>query len=223
MEKFSEMKYVRPDVASIKKQYLALIKEFSAAETFEKANETFLKSQKLMEEFVTMVVIADVRNTCDMSDKFYEEEKKYLDTQTAKLMPVMKKSMRALLKNKFRPELEKLYGTHMFKDAEVSESLIKWNIIPLTIRENLLSTEYSKTAAKCSCDFRGEKCNFYGLLRHMQSTDREERREAFKARIQGLHLLRLSGERPLRLRPRQDSGVPRGGSQVHNPALRASL
>ena len=181
MEKFSEMKYVRPDVASIKKQYLALIKEFSAAETFEKANETFLKSQKLMEEFVTMVVIADVRNTCDMSDKFYEEEKKYLDTQTAKLMPVMKKSMRALLKNKFRPELEKLYGTHMFKDAEVSESLIKWNIIPLTIRENLLSTEYSKTAAKCSCDFRGEKCNFYGLLRHMQSTDREERREAFKA------------------------------------------
>ena len=120
MEKFSEMKYVRPDVASIKKQYLALIKEFSAAETFEKANETFLKSQKLMEEFVTMVVIADVRNTCDMSDKFYEEEKKYLDTQTAKLMPVMKKSMRALLKNKFRPELEKLYGTHMFKDAEVS-------------------------------------------------------------------------------------------------------
>ena len=40
--------------------------------------------------------------------------------------------------------------------------------------------EYSKIAASCQTDFRGETCNFYGLLKHMESTDREERREAFE-------------------------------------------
>ena len=54
-------------------------------------------------------------------------------------------------------------------------------IIPEMIEENNLSTEYSKTAAACSVEFMGETCNFYGLLRHMQSTDREERKNAFLA------------------------------------------
>ena len=40
--------------------------------------------------------------------------------------------------------------------------------------------EYSKAAASCKVDFRGETCNFYGLLKHMESTDREERKEAFE-------------------------------------------
>ena len=38
-----------------------------------------------------------------------------------------------------------------------------------------------RTAASCKTMFRGEECNFYGLLKHMLSTDREERREAMIA------------------------------------------
>ena len=54
-------------------------------------------------------------------------------------------------------------------------------IVPDVIREGELCQQYQKDSAMASTDFRGEKCNFYGLLKHMESTDRAERREAFHA------------------------------------------
>ena len=49
------------------------------------------------------------------------------------------------------------------------------------IREGELTNQYQKDSALASTEFRGEKCNFYGLLKHMESTDRAERKEAFEA------------------------------------------
>lgn len=49
------------------------------------------------------------------------------------------------------------------------------------MEEAKLSQEYSKITAQCKCDFDGEECNFYGLLKHLESTDRDERIRAFKA------------------------------------------
>ena len=57
--------------------------------------------------------------------------------------------------------------------------LVKLTTVLPSIRESNLCTAYSKTVAGCSVEFMGEKCNFYGLLRHMQSADRAERRAAF--------------------------------------------
>ena len=51
-------------------------------------------------------------------------------------------------------------------------------LIEDTIREGELQQKYQKDSALATADFRGEQCNFYGLLKHMESTDREERREA---------------------------------------------
>lgn len=82
----------------------------------------------------------------------------------------MKKWSEAIIGSKFRPQLEELYGTHYFHSAEVENKLLNDAIIEPSIEENNLTTEYSKTAASCSTEFRGETCNFYGLLRHMQST-----------------------------------------------------
>ena len=53
--------------------------------------------------------------------------------------------------------------------------------IPLETEENKEIQAYQKITAGAVTEFRGEKCNFYGLLKHMQSTDRAERKEAFEA------------------------------------------
>jgi len=179
MEKFRDLKYERPDVGAVKKEYLAYVGRFKKAKTFEEANEAFVAWNKVVSVFGTMYVIASVRNTMNMKDEFYDGEMKFFNTEMPKMMPVIKKGTTAMLKSRFRPQLEEIYGSHMFKSAEVQEKLISPAIIVPSIKENNISTEYSKTAASCSVEFMGEKCNFYGLLRHMQSTDREERRSAF--------------------------------------------
>ena len=180
MEKFKDLQYVRPDVKALKKDYLAAVKKFKAAQTFEEADSAMREWSDVGNRVGTQCVIASVRHTCNMKDEFYDNENKFIDSTMPKLMPVMKKGTTALIKSRFRPQLEERYGKLMFRSAEIEEKLMKLSIILPTIKENKLTSEYSKLAASCSVEFMGEKCNFYGLLKHMQSTDRNERKAAFE-------------------------------------------
>lgn len=181
MEKFKDLKYERPDLKKIKRDFRAKLKEFENAATFAEANDAMLAWSDVMDKVGTQYSIAYVRSTMNMKDEFYEAEMKYYNSAIPRMMPLMKKCTSAMLKSRFRKEFEEKYGAHMFKNEETQEKLMKMSIILPSVKENNLTTEYSKIAAACSVDFMGEKCNFYGLLRHMQSTDREERKNAFEA------------------------------------------
>ena len=180
MFRFEEIKYERPDLAQFKRDAKQSIAGLKSAKSFEEADAAFLRLQKLMEKAATCQTIAHIRNTMNMADEFYDKEIKFYNAESPKLMPLFKKGNKVLLDSPFRPQFEEKYGKHMFKDAETQQKLFKFSIILPMIRENNLGTEYSKTAAACSVDFMGEKCNFYGLLAHMQSTDRTERKAAFE-------------------------------------------
>ncbi|MBQ7060963.1 MAG: M3 family oligoendopeptidase [Clostridia bacterium] len=181
MERFNDLKYERPDLGRSKKEFGRYLRRFKNASSFEEADAAFLGYQHLVEALTTMGSVAYIRSTANMKDEFYEKERRFFDRETPKLMLLMKKAGKAMLESPFRPQLERKYGELMFKDAENQMKLIKPSVILPSIRENSLGTEYSKTAAACSVEFMGEKCNFYGLLRHMQSTDRAERKAAFEA------------------------------------------
>ncbi len=64
---------------------------------------------------------------------------------------------------------------------EINQKLSDEAILQDLVKESELCQKYSKASATASTIFRGEECNFYGLLKHMQSTDRDERKEAMKA------------------------------------------
>ena len=179
MDKFKDLPYQRPDLAKVRKEYAALLKKFKNASDFAEADAAFLGFMKLAENVVTVNTIASIRNTMDMSDEYYDGEIRFFNSEMPKLMLLLKKAVKALLGSPYRAQLQEKYGEKLFRDAEVQIKLLNWNVILPTVRESNLGTEYSKTVASCSVDFMGEKCNFYGLLRHMQSTDREERKAAF--------------------------------------------
>ncbi|MBR2672894.1 MAG: M3 family oligoendopeptidase [Oscillospiraceae bacterium] len=177
---FRELPYERPDVKKIKKEITRYLRLFNDARTFEDADTAFLGLMDMLESCFTLSTIASIRNTMNTKDEFYDGEVRFFNKETAKLMLILKKGIKAMLSSSFRTQFEEKYGTHLFEQMETRLKLIKPTIILPTIREGNLQTEYSKTAASCSVEFMGEKCNFYGLLRHMQSTDRSERRAAFE-------------------------------------------
>ena len=180
MGQFKDLEYVRPDVKELKQNFTRVLNEFKRAASFDEADASFVAFQRILESWQTFYTIAYVRNTMDMKDAFYEKEIEFFNSENSKLMILMKKGIKILLASPWRAQLEEKYGTHMFKNLEVQQSLIKGSIVLPSIRESKLGTEYSKTAATCSVEFMGETCNFYGLLRHMQSTDRAERKAAFE-------------------------------------------
>ena len=181
MEKFRDLPYTRPDLKQFEQDVNRCLEQFTGAASFEEANDAFLAYQRVSEHMATQSVIAYIRNTMNMADEFYDKEIEFFDNEMPKLMPLMDKVNDALLGSPYRPQLTEKYGEKLFLDLEAQKKLFDPSIIEPSIEENNLTTEYSKTAAACSVDFMGEKCNFYGLLRHMQSTDRAERKAAFDA------------------------------------------
>ncbi len=181
MQKFSELVYTRPDIAAIADSIRAYTAALASAKSFEETRDLFLSHTAKMSEFFTMNTIASVRNSVDTRDAFYEAEIEYLDSEAPKLDLIMRESGEALLASPFRAEMEQEFGTLYFKNMDIQKQFADERIVDDRVQESKLCQRYSKITANAAIEFRGEEQNFYGLLKFMESTDRDTRREAFSA------------------------------------------
>ena len=181
MIKFSEIPYRRPDLDALKEAVEESSRKVRDAKSCAEIRDIYFSVQKMEQDADTMFTVCQIRNSIDTSDTFYESEIRWLRESFAKMIPQFNAWQKALAESVFREELEAEFGAQLFRklDAELMTSDQK--IIPETIREGELRQAYQKTTAGAATVFRGERCNFYGLLKHMQSTDRPERKEAFEA------------------------------------------
>jgi len=178
---FSEIAYRRPDLGTLKKQLKQHLSAFRKAANYPDARKAYLLSKEDMSHVETSYVVASIRNTLDTKDKFYDGEMQFFNRAVALLMPVSKAFTEALLKTPFRAEFEAEFGRQLFALAEMEHQTQSKKIILDLIRQGNVENAYKKAVAACKTTFRGEEVNFYGLLRHMESPDREERREAYLA------------------------------------------
>ena len=160
MQKFSELPYTRPDVAAAVEQYEVLRKALSSAETYAQAREAFRKAEALETELSTAESIASIRNTMDTTDAFYDAEVAYFNENLPALIPVTKAFTEAIVNGPFRADFEREYGAHFIRPLENSLLVQDARIIGDLARESELSVAYSKAAAACKTEFRGETCNF---------------------------------------------------------------
>ena len=181
MTSFKTMPYERPDMESVRAQYLKAIEAVKGAMSYDAARAAFLELQEADRQVSTMFSICHVRNTIDTTDSYYEAETKWLREQNAALIPLRKQYNQALAASPFRADFEKEYGVQLFRLIDAGLKTSDERIIQDVVRQGELTQQYQKDSALASTEFRGEKCNFYGLLKHMESTDREERKMAFRA------------------------------------------
>lgn len=181
MEKFSELQYVRPNAEEIKahkKEYIAQLKN---AETYEQMRDLFLAEADADLDWQTMATVAHIRNTVDTNDAFYEKEMQFFNAEDPQIELLNQEAEKVVLESPFRPQWEAEFGSFFLKNMEINQKLADESIVAEQVEESNLAQQYSKVAASASTTFRGESCNFYGLLKHMQSTDRQERKEAMMA------------------------------------------
>lgn len=180
-KRFSDIQYVRPDLEKIKAGMAAYMQAFQAAKTYDEARTLYLAHERESEALDTMVTVAHIRNTVDTRDEFYEGEMNFFFEEFPKIQLIAKQENELLLSSPFRADFEREFGSNLIKGIEAGVRLTDESIIPEQVEESKLGQEYSKLVASCKVPFRGEECNFYGLLKHMQSTDREERKEGYLA------------------------------------------
>lgn len=192
MQKFSELAYSRPDMEAVKASLKQCMEKMQAADTYEEMRDLFLAQRDAGLAWQTMSTIAHIRNTVDTRDAFYEGEMKYFHEEQPQVQLLWQVAERVILESPMRAQWEAEFGAFFIKNMEVNQKLADESIVPDLIEEGNLTQQYSKISATAATDFRGESCNFYGLLKHMQSTDRAERREAMMA--WGDLYERISGE-----------------------------
>lgn len=192
MEKFSQMNYVRPDAAALKLYLKQTAKQMREAESYEEMRTAYLEGQKRLDNWQTMETIASIRNTADTTDPFYEEEIRFLNEENPQVLLLIQEMEKAILDCPWKEDWMREYGALYLKNMEMNQKLADESVVPEMIEEGNLTQQYSKVSATASTIFRGEECNFYALLKHMQSTNRQERKEAMMA--WGDLYQRISGE-----------------------------
>ena len=69
MKKFSEMKFKKPNLKKIEKDFNAIIEEFENASCFEEQDKALKKMNKYSDHLSTNFNIAYVKYTCDTQDE----------------------------------------------------------------------------------------------------------------------------------------------------------
>ena len=158
MKKFSELKFKKVKMERIEAEFTALIRDFKEAETFEIQNRALLKVYKYMDEVQTNFTIGEVKYTQDTKDVKNVRNRRFIDENSPLIQNLFNAFNKELVHAKFRDELEKKWGTHLFKMAETALECFDSSIIGEIQEINKLSSEYTALLASCEIEFNGEIC-----------------------------------------------------------------
>lgn len=181
MKKFSEIEYVRPDMEAEQEKVRAYTKALKEAKSYEELRGLFMEEKTREDAWATMAEVAQVRYTVDTRDSFYEGEVQFWNETIPAIHLLIQKAEKVILESPFIKEFAEEFGEFFVKNMEVGQKLADDCIVEDLIEEANLTQQYSKITANASTEFKGKTCNFYGLLKAMQSTDRQMRKEAMTA------------------------------------------
>lgn len=179
---FKDFKYTRPDYEKIKEQLMGMIDKIKNAESADEVKGIIDNINVVRNTIETMATLASIRHTIDTNDKFYDEERNYWDEYSPHYESLNAEFYKAIVDSKFRPELEKEYGSQFFKIAEYNLKSFDSKIIEDLQKENKLCSEYNKLIASAKIMFEGEERNIPALTPFTLSKDREMRKKANEAK-----------------------------------------
>ena len=179
--KFSEMKYVRPDLESAGKAAEKAAEKLRAAQSADEAADAYLEWDETSKEYATQMNICYIRHSINTEDEFYAAEEDFFDEHGPLFAEMSQKVAQALAENKFRPELEQRFGKVMFTNTDIFLRSFSPEIVPLMQQDNKLVTEYEKLIASAQIEFDGKVCTLSQLTPYKQSPDDKLRHEAWAA------------------------------------------
>lgn len=179
--KFSDMKYTRPDMDTLKAAADKAAAEIKSAVSADTAADAYLAWDKTAGGYSTMYNLCYIRHTINTEDKFYSDENEFFDNTNPTFTEYNQAVVKALAESKFRPELEKKFGRVMFINTDIFLKSFSPEIVPEMQEDNKLTTEYEKLIASAQIDFDGKKLTLSQLTPYKQSPDDELRHKAWAA------------------------------------------
>ena len=179
--KFSEMPYERPDLDAVKGQLSDFTARLKAAESYETAKAVFLEKEEADRHVETQATLAQIRNTIDTRDEFYDGEMNFWNAALPELEEYEQAWKLAMLESPFRPDFEAEYGNLMFLNTEIALKTFSPEIVPQLQKENDLTLAYSKLLASAQIPFESKTYTLSQMTPFQSDADDERRLAAWKA------------------------------------------
>ena len=181
MLKFTEMPYTRPDMESAKAEVAALTARLTEASDYATAKAVFLEYQTAQKHLSTLCTLAEIRQSIDTRDEFYDTEVKYINATMPAVQEYAQGFTAALMASPFRADFEAEYGDLMFVNAEIALKSFSPEIIPEMQAENDLTMAYQKLIASARIPFEGGTYTLSQLTPFKTDPDDSRRLAAWKA------------------------------------------
>jgi M3 family oligoendopeptidase len=180
--KFAEMLYQRPDMKALELKFNEVLARFNTCDNFEQANLIMVEINELRSDIESMAELVTIRHSVNTTDNFYEIEQDFIDENMPIYQGLITKYYEALIKSKFKDELEEQWGSQIFKMATLQIKTFSPQIIEDLQLENKLVSEYTKLIASAKIMFQGEERTLSQLTPFRLSTDRDIRKKANEAK-----------------------------------------
>ena len=179
--KFSDYKLVVPNVKKYAAKMEEFIKELNACKNADEAAKVIKKLNKYNSKIETQASIIYVLYSCDTTNKKYAKAQNYLDEVSPTFAKYGQDVTKLLANAPYRKDLEKKFGSFLFKKYDISLKTFDEKIMPELMQINKLTSEYDLIFGSAQISFRDETLNLSQLGKYLQDSDRETRREAAKA------------------------------------------
>lgn len=179
--KFSEFKYIRPDMKYYEKEINLLIDLFNASENGEAEHEIFIKFDKLRAEFQTMKAVASIRYTINTLDEYYEKENDFFNQNLPEFDKLVNKFLDVFLKTKNLDYHTDILGKQVIDLYKLQKKVFSEEIIEDLKEENRLKSEYSKLMSRALVQYDGKKLPLTAFNKYFTDENREKRKSSMKA------------------------------------------
>ena len=179
--KFSEMPYSRPDINEIKSTFDTLNKRLGDAQSYEEAKEVFLECEDFKKHIYTLSTLAQIRNTIDTRDEFYDGEMNFWNAAGPEIQEYEQRWTHLLLNSPFKKDFSNEYGELIFINAEIALKCFSSEIIEDLQEENNLTLEYQKLIASAQIPFENGTYTLSQLSPFKNDDDDDRRLSAWKA------------------------------------------
>lgn len=178
---FSEIPYARPNTDAFCQAAERTIAAIESAGSAQEQLDAFAAYNKLYGNVSTMKALVHVRSETDTEDPFYICERNFFNKANPVLDQADLRVVQALMRSRFRPELEQTLGSTLFANYEIAARAAAPEIVELMQEENRLTRAYQSLAASATADFQGKTLPLQKLGFYKQSPDRAVRRAAYQA------------------------------------------
>ncbi|MBN1775063.1 MAG: M3 family oligoendopeptidase [Clostridiales bacterium] len=181
MPQYAELTYERPSVEEFRECAMRTRLRLMTSKDIALVESSLAELQKLLSKFYTAESMCRIRHDQDTTDSFYADEMTFFEEADPIVGELTSAVYSSLLNSEIVPLLMQRFGKMIFMKAKTFKETISTEVVEELSQEAALQNRYDQILSEAEIEFAGHTYNLSMMNPFLESTNREERKNAAKS------------------------------------------